>query len=407
MGNEKQQNKPPVLLAKRLSNVASRCQFGYVLNFISFLIGLSLGITTTISFKSFDSSMSQICSFFNSSSSNMSLLLLPPLPQQQSPSPAPPPPVLSDRGVEAKLIHNMDDAELFWRASFVPRITESPYKPVPKVAFMFLTKGELPLASIWELFFKGHEELYSIYVHPDPSSVDSTPQDSVFYGRRIPSKPVHWGKVTMIDAERRLLASALLDLSNERFVLLSESCIPLFSFATTYNYLIKAEKNFVSLYDDPGKDGRGRYSPQMSPEISLSNWRKGWQWFAADRNLAVEIITDFKYYPIFEKYCEPPCYADEHYIPTLINIRFPEVNSNRSVTWVDWSEVGAAHPGTFGEKDVSTDFLDKIRFGTNCTYNGGNVTTSLCFLFARKFLLETLQPMLRIAPWSLNVTAFA
>ena len=36
---------------------------------------------------------------------------------------------------------------------------------------------------------------------------------------------VGWGKVNMIEAERRLLANALLDTSNERFVLVSEACI--------------------------------------------------------------------------------------------------------------------------------------------------------------------------------------
>ncbi|KAF4396290.1 hypothetical protein F8388_019836 [Cannabis sativa] len=93
----------------------------------------------------------------------------------------------------------------------------------------------------------------------------------------------------MTDAERRLIASALLDLSNERFVLLSEACIPLFNFTNTYNYFINTKLNFVQLFDDPGREGQGRYSSEMSPQISLSNWRKGSQWFASNRKLAVEI----------------------------------------------------------------------------------------------------------------------
>ncbi|KAK7847936.1 hypothetical protein CFP56_006090 [Quercus suber] len=49
-------------------------------------------------------------------------------------------------------------------------------------------KGAMPLAPLWELFFKGHEGLYSIYVHPNPSFNGTVPQGSVFHGRRIPSK---------------------------------------------------------------------------------------------------------------------------------------------------------------------------------------------------------------------------
>jgi len=48
---------------------------------------------------------------------------------------------------------------------------------------------------------------------------------------------VEWGNVNMMEAERRLLSNALLDISNQRFVLISESCIPLFNFSTIYSYL--------------------------------------------------------------------------------------------------------------------------------------------------------------------------
>lgn len=36
---------------------------------------------------------------------------------------------------------------------------------------------------------------------------------------------VYWGKIEMIDAERRLLASALMDTSNQYFALVSESYV--------------------------------------------------------------------------------------------------------------------------------------------------------------------------------------
>lgn len=70
----------------------------------------------------------------------------------------------------------------------VPRIVELSDKTVPKVAFMFLTAGPLPLALLWEKFFKGHNGFYSIYVHSLPSYADEMPQNSVFYGTRIPSQ---------------------------------------------------------------------------------------------------------------------------------------------------------------------------------------------------------------------------
>lgn len=84
--------------------------------------------------------------------------------------------------------HNMEEEELMWRASMAPKIKEYPFKRVGKVAFMFLARGPLPLGPFWEMFFKGNEGLYSIYVHSHPSFNGSAPKNLVFHGRRIPSK---------------------------------------------------------------------------------------------------------------------------------------------------------------------------------------------------------------------------
>lgn len=86
-------------------------------------------------------------------------------------------------------MHNMNEDELFWRASMFPMIGKPPFKQTPKVAFMFLTKGAVLLAPLWEKFFKGNEGLFSIYIHPNPSFNEMVyDQSSVFYDRRIPSK---------------------------------------------------------------------------------------------------------------------------------------------------------------------------------------------------------------------------
>ncbi|XP_010248202.2 PREDICTED: uncharacterized protein LOC104591109 [Nelumbo nucifera] len=88
----------------------------------------------------------------------------------------------------SSLIHKMSDQELFWRASFVPRVKKYPFRRVPKIAFLFLTRGPLPLAPLWERFLKGHAGLYSIYIHSLPSYDAKFPPTSVFYRRQIPSQ---------------------------------------------------------------------------------------------------------------------------------------------------------------------------------------------------------------------------
>ncbi|KAK2983847.1 hypothetical protein RJ640_008523 [Escallonia rubra] len=304
------------------------------------------------------------------------------------------------------LWHTMNDTELFWRASFVPRIKEYPFKRTPKIAFMFLTRGPLPLAPLWERFFKGHEGLYSIYMHTLPSYEADYPPSSVFYQRQIPSQPgdyenldfvievAEWGMMSMCDAERRLLANALLDISNEWFVLLSEACIPLHNFSIVYRYISKSRFGFIGAFDEPGPYGRGRYNEKMVPEVNITQWRKGSQWFEINRKLAVDIVKDDIFYPKFKEFCRPACYVDEHYFPTMLSIQSPHLLANRTTTWVDWSR-GGAHPATFGKADITEQFFKRIFEGHTCIYN--NQPSSLCFLFARKFAPSALDPLLEHA----------
>ncbi|KAF5748295.1 hypothetical protein HS088_TW04G00247 [Tripterygium wilfordii] len=294
----------------------------------------------------------------------------------------------------SNLLHTMTDEELLWRASLVPRRRDYPFKRVPKIAFMFLSKGPMPLAPLWERFFKGHEGLYSVYLHTLPSFQDKFPSWSVFYRRQIPSQVSEWGKMSMCDAERRLIANALLDISNEWFILLSESCIPLYNFSVMYNYVVKSRYSFMGAFDDPGPYGRGRYNENMAPEVKISQWRKGSQWFGINRMIAINIVEDKKYYPKFEEFCKPSCYVDEHYFPTMLTIEAPSLLANRSITLVDWSR-GGAHPATFGRADITEEFFRRMYEGQHCQYN--EQKSSICFLFARKFAPSTLEPLLSLS----------
>ena len=106
---------------------------------------------------------------------------------------------------------------------------------------------------------------------------------SIFYDYEINIDQIfleqiaEWGKMSMCDAERRLLANALLDIYNEWFILLSESCIPLQNFVVVYRYISRSWYSFMGAIDEPGPYGRGRYNEKMSPEVNLSDWRKGSQ----------------------------------------------------------------------------------------------------------------------------------
>ncbi|KAF5749384.1 hypothetical protein HS088_TW04G01353 [Tripterygium wilfordii] len=171
-----------------------------------------------------------------------------------------------------------------------------------KIAFMFLSTGSLHFEKLWDKFFHGHEERFSVYVHA--SKEKPVHVSRYFINRDIRSEQVIWGKITMIDAERRLLANALKDPDNQHFVLLSDSCVPLRSFDYVYNYLMYSNISFVDSFVDPGPHGNGRYTEHMLPEIEMKDFRKGAQWFTMTRQHALIVVADSLYYSIFRDYCK-------------------------------------------------------------------------------------------------------
>lgn len=289
-----------------------------------------------------------------------------------------------------------------------------------KIAFMFLSPGSLPLEKLWDNFFQGHEGKFSVYVHASKSKPVHVSR--YFVNRDIRSDQVVWGKISMVDAERRILATALQDSDNQHFVLLSDSCVPLYHFGYIYDYLMHTNISYVDCFKDPGPHGNGRYSDRMLPEVEVKDFRKGAQWFSMKRQHAVIVMADYLYYSKFRAYCQPGlegknCIADEHYLPTFFQIVDPGGIANWSVTHVDWSE-RKWHPKSYRAHDVTYELLKNITSvdvsvhvtsdekkevqSWPCLWNG---IQKPCYLFARKFTPETLDKLLHLfsnysTPWT-------
>ncbi|XP_047310793.1 glycosyltransferase BC10-like isoform X2 [Impatiens glandulifera] len=174
-----------------------------------------------------------------------------------------------------------------------------------KIAFLFLARRDLPLDFLWGDFFENADAAhFSIYIHSEPGFVfdDSTTRSSFFYNRQLTNTiKVSWGEASMIQAERLLLDAALEDPANQRFVLLSDSCVPLYNFTYVYSYLMSSSsKSFVDSFHDKKE---GRYNPKMSNVIPRNKWRKGSQWFTLTKRHAEVVVDDDVVFPAFKKFC--------------------------------------------------------------------------------------------------------
>lgn len=226
---------------------------------------------------------------------------------------------------------------------------------------------------------------------------------------------MRWGTLGLLNAERRLLAHSLLDPHNYVMVVLSERCIPLFSFSFIYNYLVKSGKSFITVAKCPieGKT----WSKRLLPEVPKKIWRKGDTWKSVTRKVARAVLSDTKYFPKFALYygckkCNRPMrkgLMDERYIPTLTYATMPSEVANRTVFWVNWAAAGDRyHPPLYRYANISGalireikaqtifyPFLNKSSEGIQCRNVEGKSTP--CYLFARKFAPGTLKPLLRIS----------
>ncbi|URD96926.1 Core-2/I-Branching enzyme, partial [Musa troglodytarum] len=117
---------------------------------------------------------------------------------------------------------------------------------------------------------------------------------------------------------------------------------------------------------------------------------------------ALIVLADSLYYTKFKLYCKPAfdnrnCYADEHYLPTLLSTGHfyilqmvdPTGIANWSMTHVDWSEE-KWHPKAYRAQDITFELLKNITSIVENYHvtNDENVNLlELVFIYADSFLV--------------------
>lgn len=205
----------------------------------------------------------------------------------------------------------------------------------------------------------------------------------------------------MVRAERLLIAAALQDPANQRFVLVSESCIPVRSFQFVESYLFSGNKSFITSHQTDWRyPGR-----RMAAAIPRSKFRKGSQWVALTRQHAELVNIDHKYFNSFAE--TDATIPDESYIQTLVPFLDPDGVEPRSVSFVQWPSIFSAHPQTFQASHISSKLILEIQTRETpteetidmfwimsrsppCELSGQQ---SPCFLFARKFSPDALPKL--------------
>ncbi|CAD7704087.1 unnamed protein product, partial [Ostreobium quekettii] len=183
------------------------------------------------------------------------------------------------------------------------------------------------------------QKLFTLYVNaPEGHHYH---EGSVFHGRKIPN-PVDtegaYAEFILVEAQLRLLEEALLDPLNAKFVMLSDSTIPVHRPEIVYLQLIHEDKSRINACQAKDTE-RWRLNPQRwdgkmkTDYLNISHWRKSSFWNALRRDHAELALADRHVSEQFRRYCysmnrvlpgftndlkSRTCIADEHFIPTLL-----------------------------------------------------------------------------------------
>lgn len=232
-------------------------------------------------------------------------------------------------------------------------------KDTKKIALMFLTIGDLNHPQFWENFLKDHLDKFNIYIHPK-YSIDH-PFFSCF---KIPKNvPTSWA--FSVQARKALIEEAVKDPQNYKFVMLTESCIPLLDPVELHTKLTRDNKSYLSWCNPWWEPSCSREMHDMPKEHRKVNQSS----FVLNRPHASICALDTDITAII---CRYPIDSEAFPSSVLSFYGCVEEVENRYTTFVDWTRTNGNNPYKFTSPNPNDEQLIKKAQSDE-------------FLFARKF----------------------
>ena len=154
-----------------------------------------------------------------------------------------------------------------------------------KLAFLFLIYDEINQEELWHKYFRKIDKAkYNVYIHYkynkpleyfEACKIDETVQTD-------------YADLSLVKAQNTLLREALKDTENERFIFLSNSCVPLKKFDYIYNELFAKDLCFFNMAREGHifENGRG---DKLAKYFGKENVKKASQWSILTREIAQDL----------------------------------------------------------------------------------------------------------------------
>lgn len=192
-----------------------------------------------------------------------------------------------------------------------------------KIAFLFLTIDDVNFPEIWEYYFKNNNIKFNIYCHAKNPHNVKTPWLKKNIIKDLTS--TKWGHFT--NAIINLLRSALINKDNEKFMIVSESCLPIKSFDKFYS-MLKSDDIKTSYINVSKNDNNVNIKNSKIEENYLSNIIKHSGWWCLSRHHVKKLLSNSNIYK-FNKIIA----GDEN----ILSLIYPSNNIiNFQITYDDW-----------------------------------------------------------------------
>jgi hypothetical protein len=228
-----------------------------------------------------------------------------------------------------------------------------------KIALLFLTYRDVAQAALWKSLLVEASDHFNVYIH------SKEPLQDPFWARFCLSHTVPTTYLFHVRAWQILLKQALKNPENEKFIFLSESCVPLYPLSLIHR-ILGQDQHSMMYYHHPWWD---RTQGREITEIPLEHRWGSSEWMILNRKHAELVAQDEELIEIMSHHPHDA----ESYFASLLSLKgvLDEV-VYRQTTYASFLESTDTHPYLFTEDNpVNRQRLIHAKMG-GC-------------LFARKF----------------------
>lgn len=232
-----------------------------------------------------------------------------------------------------------------------------------KVAYLALTYSDFAKPSLMRRFFnEQNKDCYNLYIH------NKNDLNDIYFRKFIIKASLkietQWGQYSLTQATCILLKEALKDPNNKKFVIISDSHIPLYGIKTVSDRILSLKTPMFGLMG--ASLFRGLWLANPPPEFKEENTKNVSQWFVCgreDAKLFVEKEKLYRDYFIKDKHN----FVEEIWFD-MVATTFGHTCTYKDNCYVSWSQTppimgryGAklSSPQTF--RYISNKFIDRLR----------------------------------------------